>query len=71
MNTGTTNQTPLDETKDHQLRSLLSHIRSGQETRPFPALVSGCSFVRVGEQLDPVDGVEFVYEVAARTGRLR
>ncbi|MFE7801517.1 GNAT family N-acetyltransferase [Nocardia sp. NPDC057440] len=43
----------------------------GQDNQPSLALISGYGFVRVGEQLDPVDGVEFVYEVAARTGRLR
>jgi RimJ/RimL family protein N-acetyltransferase len=32
------------------------------------ALVESLGFVRVGEQMDPVDGLEWVFETSSRAG---
>ncbi|MFD0360212.1 GNAT family N-acetyltransferase [Nocardia sp. GCM10030253] len=41
------------------------------DNQPSLALIGQYGFVRVGNQFDLVDGLEFVYEVGAGTGRLR
>jgi RimJ/RimL family protein N-acetyltransferase len=43
----------------------------GPDNQPSLALIGQYGFVRVGSQLDPVDGAEVVFEVGAGMGRAR